>query len=139
MSSGFLDPSHCDDRKNKVHVFFHPKTNFQPIFDKKKTLKKHPRNLVKPIHDPKKHKKKKSSKPKINPKQKIFLSYDLLFRHFQGKKKTHSSNSSHYMESFSIKIYRLWSKSSLTSTFALYMEIRWVPLSPTTQNSIFEH
>jgi hypothetical protein len=84
MSSGFLDPSHCDDRKNRVHVFFHPETNFQPIFDKKK---KHPRNLVKPIHDPKKHKKKKTSKPKINPKPKIFLSYDLFFRHFQGKKK----------------------------------------------------
>ena len=102
MSSGFLDPSHCDDRKNRVHVFFHPETNFQPIFDKKK---KHPRNLVKPIHDPKKHK-KKTSKPKINPKPKIFLSYDLFFRHFQGKKKTHSSNSSHYMEPFSTKIYR---------------------------------
>jgi hypothetical protein len=36
---------------------------------------------------PKNTKKKKTSKPKINPKPKIFLSYDLFFRHFQGKKK----------------------------------------------------
>jgi hypothetical protein len=71
MSSGFLDPSHCDDRKNRVHVFFHPETNFQPIFDKKK---KHLENTLETLLNqsmtPKNTKKKKHQNPKSTQNQK---------------------------------------------------------------------
>jgi uncharacterized protein YaaR (DUF327 family) len=71
MSSGFLDPSHCDDRKNGVHVFFHPKTNFQPIFDKKK--KKHLENTLETLLNQSmtpKNTKKKHQNPKSTQNQK---------------------------------------------------------------------
>jgi hypothetical protein len=70
MSSGFLDPSHCDDRKNRVHVFFHPETNFQPIFDKKK---KHLENTLETLLNQSmtpKNTKKKNIKTQNQPKTK---------------------------------------------------------------------
>jgi len=64
--------------------FFTQKLIFNLFLTKKKNTLE---TLLNQSMTPKNTKKKKTSKPKINPKPKIFLSYDLFFRHFQGKKK----------------------------------------------------
>ena len=59
-----------------------------------------------------------------------------FFRHFQGKKKILSLNSSHYMEPFDTKINRFSGlELSLMTTFSLHAGIRRVHLSLHTKRT----